>query len=321
MIVKNIELREIAKLLVASKKVSIVSHKNTDGDALSSMCAVSSALLGIGNDSSVFLKIPPNNFGFLNKYVGCETKDVFEPADTILVIDVSSLNRTDFPEKISTAKESGSKIIVIDHHKTGDAENFADYFYRDDEASASAEIIFKLIGEMGVVIEKNLATCLLSGIISDTSNFVNQNTTSKTLEIASELISKGARQNIIIENTFRAESVGQLRFWGRAMERIVFLQKYNTMTTYITKSDIEQCGMESDPASGTANILNTVKGNPAVFLVAEQDGELKVSMRTRDPRIDLSRLASVFGGGGHPGAAGFTLTGEFVEKDCEIRIV
>ncbi|PIZ00775.1 hypothetical protein COY62_01085, partial [bacterium (Candidatus Howlettbacteria) CG_4_10_14_0_8_um_filter_40_9] len=226
MIEKNIELKGIAELLVHSKKVSIVSHKNTDGDALSSMCAVSSALLELGKEPTVFLKILPNNFGFLNKYVGCETKDVFEPADTILVIDVSSLDRTDFPQEISIARESGSKIIVIDHHKTGEAENFADYFYKDTGSSACAEIIFKLIGEMGVVIEKNLATCLLSGIISDTSNFVNQNTTSKTLEMASELISKGARQNIIIENTFRAESVGQLRFWGRAMERIVFLPKY-----------------------------------------------------------------------------------------------
>lgn len=321
MIEKNIELHDIAKLLIASKKVSIVSHKNTDGDALSSMCAVSVALLGIGKDSSVFLKSPPNNYNFLNKYVSCETRAIFEPAETILVVDVSSLNRTDFPEEISKAKRSGSKIIVIDHHKTSDFENFADYFYKDTGASASAEIIFKLIGEMGVVIEKNLATCLLSGIISDTSNFVNQNTTSKTLEISSELISKGARQNIIIENLFRADSIGQLRLRGRAMERIIFLPKYNSMTTYITARDIEECGTESDPASGTANILNTVKGNPAVFLIAEQDGEIKVSMRTRNPSVDLSKLGQMFGGGGHPGSSGFTLAGKIMKKDGDVRII
>lgn len=322
MIEKNTELKGLAKLFLDSKKVSIVSHKNTDGDALSSMCAISSVLSELGKKPSVFLKDEPAIFGFLSKYLNFAVKNVFESADMIVVVDVSNLDRIDFSEEVKEAKRFGSKIVVLDHHKGGDFKSFADYFYVDTGASATAEIIFELISGMSVDIEKNLATILLSGIIHDTSNFVNQNTTSKTLKIASELISKGARQNIIIENLFRADSVGQLHFWGRAMERIVFIPKFNSMATYITKKDIEECVIESsDAASGTANILNTVKGNPVVFLIAEQDDELKVSMRTRDPMIDLSRLASIFGGGGHPGSAGFTISGKIVENDGDVQII
>lgn len=322
MMEKNRELGELAKILKNTDKVAITPHKNPDGDCYSSMFSLNIALNSVGIDSNVYLDEDIlSSYLFLNQFINFKPKKELISSELIIIVDTSSLDRAVYGEEIKKFKENGSKVMVIDHHRGGMHKDFSDYYYVDTKASATSEIIYELINELNVKIDKNIATCLLAGIESDTASFVNQNTTPKTFCVASDLVSKGARINTIISNTFNTNSHEKLKLWGKAMDNLVYNSKYKTATTYLSYKDIKSCGLDPDDASGIANILNTMKDvNILIVAIEQSPGEIKVSMRTRNNNIDLSKFAQKLGGGGHPGAAGFTVSGSFNDVENNITI-
>jgi len=140
---------------------------------------------------------------------------------------------------------------------------------------------------------------------------MHSNTTPETLGLASKLLSHGARLKLITQNINNAKTLASLKLWGKALERIVYNSKYEIVYSIITQKDILECDAKPSDVAGVVNLINSVPNASAVILFCEhQDNEIRVSLRTEKRGVDLSRLANIFGGGGHKKAAGFSFKGK-----------
>ena len=288
-----------------------MGHKKGDPDCYGSAFALALGLEKIGKDVSVIAPADfPDSLNYLFFYYTGKVVQDIDECDLLIITDASDTNRLTNPELAVRLKNSGAKTILIDHHVTGDLTEFVDLQLIDTDVSSASELVYRLLADMEVAIDKNIATCLLAGIIGDTTGFQNQNTTEESFAISSELMKKGARLASIVTNTFGNKEVDVLKVWGLAMERLKIDKKYGIASTYLTFDDIGQYGLSADATSGIINYLNSIKNAKILMLVTEEEkGTIKVSLRTRDEHVNVASLAKQLGGGGHVKAAAFTFPG------------
>ena len=179
------------------------------------------------------------------------------------------------------------------------------------EASSTSEIIYHFFDFHDIPINKEIATCLLTGIMTDTGNFSNLATTPSSLEIAGRLLNYGGRIRQISDNTIKNKSLSNLQLWGRALARLKKDEKTGLVTTVLTKKDYQELGLDENNTEGIANFLNNIEDAKTIIVFREKDdGTIKASLRTTHPNVDVSELAKKYGGGGHKKAAGFSLKGK-----------
>ena len=164
---------------------------------------------------------------------------------------------------------------------------------------------------------KNIADCILTGILTDTGNFLYSATSQKSINIASEMLLYGARFPRIVKNTLYNKSLPAMKVWGLALNNLKINKKYNFAFSVLTLAEIEKFSSDEsedvfDSISGFLSNLYGVKG--VLFLREEKGGKLKGSLRSAHPKVDVSKLASRLGGGGHAKASGFVLKGK-IEKE------
>ena len=161
-----------------------------------------------------------------------------------------------------------------------------------------------------------MANCILTGILTDTGNFLYPSTSPQTINIASEMLKAGARLPQIMENTWRNKSIASMKAWGKAMFNLQINKKYNLALTVLLNEDVPDEVTEDDLDGMSGFLSNLGKVNGLMLLRELKDGKIKGSLRTSKPDIDMSRLAVMLGGGGHARAAGFTIEGR-LEKTGE----
>jgi len=216
------------------------------------------------------------------------------------------------PEVIDEAYQKGVKILTIDHHPANSIGDISDVCVCDEASSSTSELVYFLLREMNHGPGKLASTLLLSGIEIDTMSFSHA-TRPETFEVVAELLKKGARIKPVVESAFQKKSLATLNLWGKAMERLVLDKKTKLAITYLNYEDLVSVGLnEEDISGGIINFLNQMKEPLAVaFLVEEEKGKYKVSLRDNNSGIDLEEIAVSFGGGGHKKAAGFKVEGTF----------
>lgn len=318
---KNTTLDEIAELIKSHKSITLVPHIGPDGDCLGCLTALNLALKKIGKHVEIALneEISPT-FLFMQKFADLSVKDSLPKSEIYLILDNATPKRIIFIDQVIEEKQKGVKVALIDHHASGEPQEISDLYYIEPNSSSNAEIIYELICKLGIEIDKDIATCLLTGIESDTSSFQNQNTNSETFRISSILMSKGARLSTIIRNTFLEAPIDILKIRGLILERLVFNTKFKTACSYLTYEDFKKYKLTKEATSGLANMLNTIEGiNILFFLTEEEKGFVKVSTRSRKENIDLSKLAGFMGGGGHRGASGFATHGTINTKELRVE--
>ncbi|MBI4779181.1 DHH family phosphoesterase [Candidatus Falkowbacteria bacterium] len=238
--------------------------------------------------------------------------------DLIITLDCGSVERTKLDKEI-LSRRPDQPVLEIDHHPITRA--YADLEIRDSTAAATTEILYYFLKANKIKINKNMASCILTGILTDTGNFLYPSTSSETVNIASEMLVKGAKLPQIMENTWRNKSIASMKTWGKAMSRLKINQQYKFGFTVLKKEDVpaEVTEEELEGMSGFLSNLNEVNG---IMLLRElPDGRIKGSLRTSKPDIDISKLARVLGGGGHAKAAGFTVEGKIEETEKGWKIV
>jgi len=312
----NINIKAFQKVKEA-KKIFIVTHDRPDGDALSSVCAFIELLTGLGKEFSAYCyDTPPRQFNFLphlEKIKTDKNKLNFSEYDLIIVLDCGSLKRTRLIEEINN-KKPNQFIIEFDHHPKTD--NFADIEIRNPNISSTAEILYNFLKTNHIKINKNLAIGLLTGILTDTGNFLYPYTTDKTIKIASEMLLYGARFPLVLENTWRNKSLSAMKVWGLAINNLRINKKYNFAYSILTQRDLSQNGITDEELEGIAGFLSNLYGVRGLLLLREQeDGKIKGSFRAIHPQIDISRLAQIFGGGGHAKASAFMTEGKIEKTD------
>lgn len=166
-----------------------------------------------------------------------------------------------------------------------------------------------------------MANCILTGILTDTGNFLYPSTSPETVNIASEMLTKGAKLPQIMENTWRNKSIASMKTWGKAMSRLKINQQYNFGFTVLKSKDVpaEVSEEELEGLAGFLSNLNVVNG--IMLLRQLPDGRIKGSLRTSKPNLDVSKLARSLGGGGHAKAAGFTVEGKLEKTTNGWRII
>lgn len=314
---------DIFKKLYYSQRTLLVTHKNPDGDAVGSALALSLFLdKTIGENHIFCLTAPSATFNFLPKIEKIKDNPaLFQKVefDTIAILDSSDLEYSGIKKYLEELTYP-AKIINIDHHPTN--EYFGHINLVEKDASSTSDILFRIFDHNHFRIDKNIATCLLTGIITDTGSFSNLGTTPEAIYNASELLIHGAKVRDIINYALTNQPLGVLKLWGRAFSRLVLNNHTNVAITVITRKDFMECGVEEENAEGIANFLNNLNGAKAVLVLKEQtDGTIKGSLRTTQDNIDVSKFARIFGGGGHKKAAGFAIKGRIEEIKGGWRII
>lgn len=306
----------IFEKLAAAKRPLLVAHKKPDGDTLGAMMAVYNWLRDQGREAYAFcLDAPPEAYGYFPRILEVQTdREIFkdEAVDVVCVFDAGDLPYAGIAELVA-GMPSRPFLADFDHHVTNTF--FGDGNLVITDASSTAEVVHGFFVSNGIEISRPMATCLMTGLLTDTSNFSNPATTVKSLEIAAELLLKGVSFREISRRLMRNKPIEALKLWGTALERLRWDPKKRLATTALTLQDIKDHPIEDEHLEGLSNFLNRVLKAEVVLVLKEMPGgKVKGSYRSASD-VDVSELAKAYGGGGHKKAAGFTVAGKIAEGE------
>lgn len=296
--------QEAAQALCAARRVVLAGHVNPDGDTLGSVLALAHLLLAREKDVVVLSADGvPDIYRWLPGAERVRSETDRRDFDLAVVCDAGALDRVG--ASVLPAIASAARLMDIDHH-VGDAP-FGDLRLLDARAAATSEIVFQL-GRLLGPITRPVATCLLTGIITDTGSFRFSNTTPRTFQIASRLQRCGAVPAEIFELVFESRSLAGLKLLGRALDRLQVSEDGRIAWTVITAADMRDLGATDADTEGIVTHVRAVKTAQVGLLFREVPaGKVRVSLRGREG-VQVHRIAARFGGGGHPMAAGCSLS-------------
>ncbi|PLX26254.1 hypothetical protein C0581_04885 [Candidatus Parcubacteria bacterium] len=299
----------IHEKILEKDRFLLVTHQNPDGDAIGSVNALGEMLHTLEKDYTIFCATPASDqFDFLPHTTHITSDpDIWKHSyDVIIVCDAGDLRYAGVDELIR--HQADPFIINIDHHASN--EGFGHLNLVIEAASSTTEILHNYFMLNECEINRTTATALLTGLITDTGNFSNSGTSRQALSTASKLIRYGARLNHIRRHVLQDKTLPTFKLWGIVLSRLENKEGFDFVYTYITQKDLVQCGLTEEHLEGIANLMNNLNEGKATFVIKEkQDGSVKVSMRTVRDDVDLSKIAQMFGGGGHKKAAGFDVPG------------
>jgi phosphoesterase RecJ-like protein len=307
--------RAVLDQLRSARRVLLPTHQNVDADGLGSPLALCHALGTFAVDAVVLLSDGqlPENLKFLPGIDGVRIYGVDEVPDhdMLCLIDCSDRRRlgafyTDEPSRI----DGLTPIVNIDHHITND--HFGVVNIVEPEAASAAEIVADVIGLWGVPITTPIAECLLTGIYGDTLGLRTEATTSRTMRTAANLVDAGANPAAITDALFRVKPVSTVCLWERALRNTSWTGPL--IWTEVTPEALDVCGAKPSEAEGLVNFLAGTVGSRAAAILYAVSGGWRVSLRSLAADVDVAAIASEFGGGGHPRAAGCQISGGEGEK-------
>lgn len=229
--------------------------------------------------------------------------------DLIIVLDSPDLERLEKIYDQNAELFYTTPVINIDHHPGND--HFGKVNWVDLTATSTAEILVSLLESLGrekSLIDPDIATSLLTGIITDTGSFQNSNTTPKSFTVAAQLIAAGARQQEIINNIFKTKSLSTLKLWGKALSRLKEEKDSRFVWSKITAPDFVEANAGEDETSGVIDeLLKTVPDIDFALLLSEKKGGVHGSIRGVKKDANVAEIAKLFGGGGHEAAAAFQI--------------
>lgn len=227
--------------------------------------------------------------------------------DLLIVLDAADLTQLGdfYIQNYNIFSEIPS--INIDHHASN--TNFASINLVNPEASSTSQILFRLFETMGLQIDADIATLLLTGLITDTGSFQNQNTTPESFDLAADLIDMGARQQEIIKHIYKTKQLQTLKLWGKILSNIQVDAVNRLVWSTATQADFSETGTSDKDTGDIIDDLlsNAEEADTVLLLIEKSDGSVHGSIRTTNDSKDASALAALFGGGGHTRSAGFTL--------------
>jgi phosphoesterase RecJ-like protein len=293
---------------------AIASHLGPEADAIGSQLALKVMLEAVGKEVWPVLRDPvPDNLKFLPG-AGAIRAPAEIPQEAIeawFVVDCGQLNR--IGEVLTQMIKDHPLIVNIDHHR--DNPRFGQVNWVVPTASTTM-ILYQLAKELGVEITSELATCLYAGIVADTDSFRNANVDSEALRVAAELLSYGARAREIAVNLYERRRLPELKLLGHTLLNAQVID--GVIWSSISQELFRRTGADLDDTERLAEELRATDGVRVAVLFKELGtGKIKVSLRSKGG-VDVSRVARVFGGGGHLQAAGCLIPGELEEVEARV---
>ena len=307
------DIQAIQLLLATPKKIAIIPHRGPDGDAMGSTLGLYHFLLKNNHRPTV---IAPNDFpDFLAWLPGSETVKIFEKdvenctkileeAEIIFTLDFNALHRVG--EMEHTLKKLTAPFIMIDHHQKPD--DYAIYTYSDTSFGSTCEMLYNFISLLGKKedLDKTIATCIYTGILTDSGSFRFPKTTGNTHRIVADLIDLGVENTEIPVLLFDNSSYNRLQLLGRALQNMKVFEEYKTSYTSLTQDELDTFNYVKGDTEGIVNYGLSIKGIifTAIFIENKDEKIIKISFRSQG-EFDVNQFArDHFNGGGHINAAG-----------------
>lgn len=298
-------LDEILKEIKNAETIVILTHESPDGDAVGSSLAMRLIAKELGKNADVIIPEYSRLFNFLPGASEIKKDSDVEKYDLAIAVDCADLKRLVANEYFTNA----AKTIVIDHH--GSNTMFGDYNYVNLASPACCEVLAGMLQYYELNISKDLGTCLMTGIITDTGGFQHRGVSPETFELAAELLSKGVDIPYIYKMTLRTKTKANFELQKRVIDRMEFFEDGKVTFSYITKQDEKEVNAEPGDHEGLVEIGREIEGvEVSIFIRQREDkNAYKVSMRSGD-LINVSDICFIFGGGGHQRAAGAVIQGD-----------
>lgn len=327
----------LAEKILLCRSVALVSHIRPDGDCIGSLVALKLGLEQIGIDVNAYLLDElPSDFEFVYKHNGAilieknltqikkeeNPENISLNQDLLIAVDVSDTQRTGMPNQVKDMAKA-QKFAWIDHHPKGDLHKLSSFNLHDQSAAANCIIIYKLLLELNIKITPSIATALLFGIYTDTGGFQFSNTNNQALDTAAELMVRGGKFKSIVNKVAKNKSVANLKLTGVALQRIRLTNNSQCAISILDNADIQSCEAGENDLTGIANTFNHLPDPQFTLLLTEyQQGTVRGVLRTNEGKsFDVSRLARILGGGGHPKASGFILNGNLFKTKKFWKVV
>ncbi|MBP3502631.1 MAG: bifunctional oligoribonuclease/PAP phosphatase NrnA [Clostridia bacterium] len=299
-------LDKILEEIKKAESIVILTHENPDGDAVGTSLALYNALKTYGKNN-VDLIIPecPKTFLFLPCANEIKKESNIENYDLAIVIDCATLKMLNGWVKYF---ENADSTIVIDHHGTNTM--YGDYNFVNPDAPACAEVMIVALNYFNMEINKNIGTCLLAGIITDTGGFKYQGVTAETFEFVAKLLNKGVNVSDTYRKVLQVKTKSAFELGRLASNRLEFFENGKIAYTYVTIKDYENVNAIYGDHEGIVDVGRDIEGVEVSIFIREIKGKgLKVSLRSND-KVNVDEIALLFGGGGHLKAAGFSINGD-----------
>jgi len=308
----SLQFKKLKKIITTYNNFLLVVHPSPDADALGSSFGLKNYITSLNKKATIYsIDMPSKDLETLFKFKNITTILDLKNKEVIIFLDRGDVYyKLGFEEKISKLSNPPKKIINIDHHphtKIDIALNI-----RSTQAAATSEIIYTFFDKIHFSINQKTAQYLLNGIYADTGGFKHNNTSPEVLEIAGELMRHGASITKINRALFANKTISALKLWGVALDRVQINKKTGMAVSFITKSDLKKCNASIEDLDGLSEILNTIsEAKFSLMLTERAENRVKASLRSEEyKKIDVSKIARLFKGGGHKLASGFEIEGK-----------
>lgn len=304
---------ELVALLQARASFVLAVHKGPDGDAAGAALGLAEALRRQGKAVQVVAPTPlPEHYRWLP---GAEqfAQVVQGTPEVALLLDCDGLDRVG---ALQETLQRAPVLAVMDHHATG--EPFGRVRYVDSSAASTAQLVHRLLQALRWPVSVDTATCLYTGVATDTGFFRFENTDATALREAAELVAAGAAPTAIAEAVSETRSVPRTQLLGRALQGAQLTRASRIAWAVLGPGDFRDTGTGAGDTEGIVDALKQVEGQQAavLFKAPEREDRWQVSLRSRG--VDVAAVAQRFGGGGHARAAGCDVNGSFAEVSARV---
>lgn len=312
-------LTEVADAFRSAARISAICHENPDADTIGAAVAVRLIGQRLGAETEIVsVDRPAPMFDFLPGIDEVHRSPRLEP-DLAVVCDAATLERVGRIALEESEWLRQARLLNVDHHVSSDY--FGDLNLVDPAAAATCQVLAGLIPELGLEMDAELATALLTGIVRDSQGFADPATSGDTLRMAAELVDAGAPLSRIHRVVLAELPFSTMALWGRMLNGIGDRMDGRIVYTVLTREMLEDTGTAQHDADGVVEFMARAKGASIALLLRELGPEeTRVSIRTTDG-IDATRIAAHFGGGGHARRAGCTIPGDVASSLEELLAV
>jgi phosphoesterase RecJ-like protein len=296
---------DVVRVIREAARVTTICHENPDADTLGAAIALTVVAERLGKTAEVVSGDPvPPFLEFLPRSADVLSVPQLEP-DVAVVVDAGDLARTGSVARDCADWLARATIVNIDHHVSNPGYGAAQLI--DTEAAATCEIVATLLPELGVPLDRELATLLMAGIVQDTHTFAHPNATPRTLRVAADLLAAGAQLSAINRSIYGDKPFSTLRLWGLILAGAEERLGGRIVHASMSLAMLAETGEQPTASEGFVDLLGTTKQADINVLFKEvEPRRVRVSVRTTE-KADAVAITSIFGGGGHARAAGCTL--------------
>ena len=308
------EFEEIKGLLSVPKKIVIVSHRNPDGDAYGASLALYHYLLKFDHSVTV---VSPNDAPDFLKWLPAQDKIVIfekevkrgakllEDAEIVFTLDFNALHRVG-PKMLIPLERISPVFIMIDHHQQPD--DYAKYAFVDPQTCSTSQLIYEFVEKLDHLdyLDQVIATCIYTGILTDTGSFRFPSTTSLTHRIVANLLDLGANNSEIYNQIHNVNTYNRVQLLGRALKNLKVLKEYHTAYITLSQRDLRDFNFKKGDTEGFVNYALSVENIifAAIFIEDKKQGIVKISLRSTGDFSVNQFSRNHFNGGGHINAAG-----------------